>query len=303
MKLEELYESILEESISDIVFHSTHMRHFVEILKTNTFTLSAAFSTGAEVEINKNKFFFLSTTRTRTGKYHQGSSGIAFIKLDGRKLRHNYAGAAVDYWGADYRQYDGGAYEQEDRIMSDKNKIPNATKYILGVDFVLDYKPDKRSIRNLAKIIISLKKLNIPVRIFENSRDLVSQSNSISIDDLLQRFDSLDGDSSPNKYHNFRRRPSNSRHHDYVIALYHALKFDTDMKLNNDDRNAITQLVRTIMMNDLGGISADLHNARSNPRYNNLMIDITKMLRKLGFTDWKSATKYIEQKWRPVLWG
>ncbi|WGH49661.1 hypothetical protein [Alishewanella phage vB_AspM_Slicko01] len=300
MKIEQLYESILEEGISPIVYHSTNIRNFIDTLRSDTFKLSPAFTTQAELEINKNKFFFLSTTRTRTGKYHQGKNGNAFIKLDGRKLANRFAGAAVDYWGHQYRQFANGEYEQEDRIISDNDVINNATSYILAVDFVLSYKPDKRSIRQLANVIIAVKKLNIPTRVFKNSRDLVAQQNELAIDELLQTFDDSTGNSKEVASY-YRRRPSNERYHDFVIAMFHALKFEPNARMSDPDRKAVIELIRNMMRREDGGINADLHNARSNPRYNNLISDLTKLLRKNGYSRWQEAREMLIDKWKPIL--
>jgi hypothetical protein len=121
----------------------------MNILSKNELRLAPVFAKPSEASMPTPTMYFLSTARTRTGKYHQDRHHSALIKLDGRALAYNLKGTAVDYWGADYRGFSNGAYEEEDRIFSNHDTIKDITKFILGIDLVDDLK-DPRNIRKLA---------------------------------------------------------------------------------------------------------------------------------------------------------
>lgn len=126
-------EHILNEGISDIVYHYTYMSKLTEILKSNKFKLTTDASGGAETGLGKKgKWYFLSTTRHKLGGYNlRAGDGYVMIKLDGRKLAQKYKGGPVNYWS----DVGGNPAEKEaeDRIWHSEQFIDNATQYILEV--------------------------------------------------------------------------------------------------------------------------------------------------------------------------
>ena len=161
MKLKLLMENwrkFLKEGITDIVWHKTEEYKFMEVLKDDRFMLSGAFSKPSEERLSKGKLYYFSTARTPNSSYFPGRrmNGV-IIKLDGRKLAENLKGTPTDYNAISYMGSDGKrvdksskkssrlgrdseiygtpdeSFEAEDRILSDKPYIDNATDYMLEV--------------------------------------------------------------------------------------------------------------------------------------------------------------------------
>jgi hypothetical protein len=133
---------ILEEGLSDIVYHSTMLRSAINILETGQFELQASFAKETESSIN-NSGFYLSTTRSRTGEYHTGGKKDQYIsdftvlfELDGKKLSQQYKAKPVDYWGPLFKDSNTGSPlkdEMEDRVFSRTRTIPSLP-YIKKID-------------------------------------------------------------------------------------------------------------------------------------------------------------------------
>lgn len=158
MKFEQIYNEIIEEGISSILYHHTDMYKLISILKSNVFRLSPVVDSRIDASLNKGRAFYFSTSRTRTASYRknslQGLSGIsAFITLDGSKLAQRYKGDAVDFYGREDISRKLTDYEQEDRIMSDKSEIPNALSYITKIELFSSRKiaPDEDDIDDFIK--------------------------------------------------------------------------------------------------------------------------------------------------------
>lgn len=94
----------IAEGISSVVYHFMGIRNAESVLKQNKFRLTASAGTSTEKALQKgDRMYYLSTTRHKLGGYHLDNSwsGVVF-ELDGSKLSQNYAGKAVDYWGAEW---------------------------------------------------------------------------------------------------------------------------------------------------------------------------------------------------------
>ena len=122
----------LFESVSSIVYHVTHVSNLEKILKDNQFILSSSLSNEADMRQAHKKFFYLSVSRIKYGGYALHKDSLdANIVLDGDKLNQNYEGISVDYWGhRDNRD------ESEDRILSTKQIIKPASKYIKEIHII-----------------------------------------------------------------------------------------------------------------------------------------------------------------------
>ena len=162
------------EGISPIVFHFTGMVSGFKILSDDKFRLRANYTAASEDDIGE-KFYFLSTTRSRLGEYHQSATNGFLFELDGRKLSHNTKANPVDYW-----KFLGGGDEMEDRIHSDKQYI-EAIKFISKIEILIDEKshPIERD-EKLYKIAlfayITAKKNNIPIKIYRDRKGFRSRN-------------------------------------------------------------------------------------------------------------------------------
>lgn len=134
MKLTE----ILTERISDIVYRMVPISTAIRDIKSNKFKLTlVADPNSIDARFQKHHLFYLSMGRMKltsfTNQYRDQTR--ALYVLDGRKLSQNYKGIPANYISVSHGdnfnyQYDSQHTESEDRIISDKPIIPNATKYI-----------------------------------------------------------------------------------------------------------------------------------------------------------------------------
>lgn len=125
-----------KESISKIVYHGTYVDRLYEILRTNEFQLTSNLGTSSD-QIGGDYFYYLSVSRIKFGGYMRqfSMSNVVNIVLDGDKFNHRYKGGPVDYWGREFRSVGSSESklrndENEERIFSDKDSIPNATSYM-----------------------------------------------------------------------------------------------------------------------------------------------------------------------------
>lgn len=174
MGLDELYEGLLEEGISPIVYHNTSVKNLFNILATNKFMLSCSELDGLDSHFNATAPFFLSTSRTRTGSYRKANFPFAaFITLNGRRLAQNYKGVAVDFYGKrdKSRTHHHDEFEQEDRILSKTNTITNFSSYMIRIE--LFSKTGLTLTEKERELLYDLSK-NIPVYIYRDEQSFLT---------------------------------------------------------------------------------------------------------------------------------
>jgi hypothetical protein len=95
-------------------------------MASGKFELSSDLGSVEQQYAPKGYRYFLSTTRTLTGGYHEyTSSGSAMFVLDGNWFNDRYKSKPVDYWGnRDPLQSHHKAHEAEDRVFSKTPAIP-----------------------------------------------------------------------------------------------------------------------------------------------------------------------------------
>jgi hypothetical protein len=116
----------LTESLSRIAYHYTNLHSASKIMASGKFELSSDLGSVEQQYAPKGYRYFLSTTRTLTGGYHEyTSSGSAMFVLDGNWFNDRYKSRPVDYWGnRDPLQSHHKAHEAEDRVFSKTPEIP-----------------------------------------------------------------------------------------------------------------------------------------------------------------------------------
>jgi len=172
-KLSKIYEEILSEGGSSILYHFTNPDRLVNLLNVNKFYLTPTIASKAEA--SKGKMYFMSFSRTKSTSHGYGyqfnRENSVRIKVDGRKIGYNYKVMPIDYWQypktPDFMN-NKSADEMEDRIITDKGEIDNANKYIISIDvFVGKNGAD-------GEIISKGKELGIPIYFFNNKKDFAS---------------------------------------------------------------------------------------------------------------------------------
>lgn len=289
-------------AITDIVFHATYINQLANILTSNTFTLSTSIGTDADDEHQNGKLFYLSTTRTRLGKYHANNSGYGsvLLTLDGRKLGQRFSGKAIDYWGEEFRQHYKGAYEEEDRVFSDEPTIANAKSYILKIDIFLE---DWESKKKLVRIIVrEALKYKIPL-FFYNDRTSwlsgnVKKSYKIKISDLAlihekdDKYKYFDRNTTKANWGRGFRRPND------MFVMQELVNVNDYNKLSTEAQKRIYKIVYDSFNEQKTVFKNDVHNNKSKSEYT------TKLLALMRKTQTKNANElfnYVKLKWTPIL--
>ncbi|HUS88585.1 MAG TPA: hypothetical protein VMW91_04300 [Desulfosporosinus sp.] len=158
----------VEAGISNIVYHYTNLDSATSILKDDQFKLT--FVSGSDDRnLPKNTFYYLSTTRSPVGSYHEGSYIGVLLKLNGQKLQHNYIGNPIDYWGPKFRKIQPDKNEMEDRIWSAKPIIKPALKYIEAIHIYYDTRHSKDP-KRLKNLLIQAKRKKIPTFVYTDRK-------------------------------------------------------------------------------------------------------------------------------------
>jgi hypothetical protein len=116
----------LTETLSRIVYHYTRLPAAAKIMQTGDFQLSSDLGSIEQQYSPKGYRYFLSTTRTKTGGYHNsiGSDAVLFV-LDGNWFNQRYISKPIDYWlNRDPTQSHHKTHEAEDRVFSKTPTIP-----------------------------------------------------------------------------------------------------------------------------------------------------------------------------------
>ncbi len=159
---------ILSESISPVVYHYTGVTNALKILKTGVFQLSSVAGSVEQQYAPKGKLYFLSTTRTRHGGYHDtvGSTAVLF-QMDGNWYNRRYSGGPIDYWGnRDTLKGHHRSHEAEDRIFSSEPTIP--IDGVTGVHVLVSDSADQPQRARARQLMILCKKQGIPVHLYDN---------------------------------------------------------------------------------------------------------------------------------------
>ena len=279
MKLQQIFEGI-----SPIVFHYTSIRNAASIIDNNRFKLSTSFGTDAEGWLaQKNKIYYLSTTRHKLGGYHlmSGRQGV-MLNLDGNKLSNRYSGEPVDYWGSEFRKLDPTKGEAEDRIYHTKPTIPDAIDYIKEVHVYIKQEDfgDENTQRSARKLLISLKKNNIPHYFYNNHRDWMLQNKNKATAFPIQKT------STPGPGYYRKRRGFGG-----YIELF---KKDSVDQLSKSGVRAYNYLYN--QRDFISQLKADIHNSKSAVEESGLqqLLDIFKQNK---LTSANEVFDYLYDKW------
>lgn len=172
----------LNESVSDKVYHFTYLDNLLNILENNKIYLTPSFGITSDANINSGKLYSLSLTRSKNvmqnyrgiGKNLKYASEKVRIEFDGRRLNANYKSKPVDYWQTPKTKETttmSNSYDElEDRIVSDKNEIPQINKYISKIDIFVSIEKES-FVQKCHQIQYAAEKLNIPCYFYDNGKD------------------------------------------------------------------------------------------------------------------------------------
>lgn len=171
------YYDYITERLTSIVYHFTGTHNLINILKTDEFVTTSVLGSGADAQVNKGKFFFFSTTRSRNQGFINGDTKLV---LNGDLLNRKYSGVAMDYWGHEFRKA-GKRQEMEDRIITDSATIPNATQYIMEIHILVgkySWIPPRKTVEEIVTICQSL---DIPLYFYDERKYFDHQYKEKSI--------------------------------------------------------------------------------------------------------------------------
>ena len=278
--------NILLESLSSICYHSTTESGLLGILKSNSFVLTSSIGTHSDRTQDKpGHHFYLSLSNVKEGGYDIGTHKEVKLVLDGNQFNHNYASRSVDYWGKDFRDAshanakeqadrDGGNMSQslirsairtdenETRVYSKKQTIPNAKKYIKEIHILMD----RLSLKNSA-LILELSG-TIPVFAYQdkdafqylNKKKSINLSDYQTVDNNKREYTKPEYDIDPQ-----------------IIGMY---EWCSGIKTSPN----IDKLFSGMSWVDWGsGVMADIHNNKSNPKYGKIFEKISWYMRKKGY--------------------
>ena len=244
-------QEFVTESLSRVAYHYTGLAAAQKILQSGQFELSAAPGSIEQQYAPPGKPYFLSTTRTKTGGYHQGSKwrGVMFV-LDGNWFNQRYKSGPIDYWGN--RGGSMRASEAEDRVFSAEPTIPTGGVTAVHV-FVDVNQPDSDNLSaNTAvarQILIAAKTRGIPAYFYDDHDAWLAQDTRRTAD-----VSRLTGRRNPSYYRGMRRRSYMENWLELMGAKTQSqLTKDADKlryNLNYDyDRRAAAQSLETDMAN------------------------------------------------------
>lgn len=186
----------LLEGISDVVYHFTPLHNAYKILDDNRFRLSPSYANDAEESLS-SKLYYLSTTRSRLGHYHNSDIMGVLFKLDGRKLRSQNKGSPIHYWNTV-----DNAHEFEDRVFSDKPTM-ESIRYIDVIEVLYTEDSDVDHTGKLAlfvKFIYMFSKKNgIPCKVYKSSNGLKTRNRKLlyNHEELMNMGKGISIDRSP----------------------------------------------------------------------------------------------------------
>lgn len=309
---EEINKFQLNETLTDIVYHFTLTSSMVNVLKTNTFSLTAAVGSKADLDVNGNKFFFFSTTRSKNNGYTRGN---VKIELDGNKLNHNYKSIPVDYWqrSKNPKDYENKndyktahtSNEQEDRIISDKSEIPNAVKYIIAIH--VEYSDDQNRINEFIDLIKYSKIYNIPIYFYRTNKDWLFQNkkNLININKIPTEKEDED-EYTVRDYFDYtiasliayNDKENYQKIVDYLGDENKIKKFDEELKKRTDNNFRIGAVYD---YETYSVISSAIHNSRAKTDKHtkfllNLLVSDMRKRKAININDYLEVKKWLDKK-------
>ena len=291
-----LREGLINEGGSSILYHFTNIDRLINILENNEMYLTPTISSSNEKKMSKDKFYFLSLTRTKSTSHGYGTKfknpNSVRIKFDGSKLTSKYKIVPIDYWQypktPDLMKSNIGD-EMEDRLVSNKDAIPNITNYIISIDIFVGEEVDDR--------IIELgKSLGVKINYFNNINDFTSGNESKVVSPKGVKTNKEKRDTRPYEYERIFGALTYKNAKLYQDVM---LKLSTDYKLGDDVISKIKDYADDYhknldyklrvgnewAMEDLAiSLSSDLHNSKSSsyPVVRYITSEFIKVYKKLG---------------------
>lgn len=289
-------QDLLLEAVSPLLYHVTDLGRTVNILKEDKFRLTPAFGTGSDMEKQKGKLYFLSTSRIKYGGYTRSlaDEGYVNMELDGRKLGHNYESVNVDYWGGDFRnvawqkgdmqqflRYD----ENEERIITDDAEIKPATKYIKSLHVMVGKDVKERKKKKYKKLGDLAKKNSTAIFFYTNPKHWKKQWKEKADNSVSEIFGEIEGEYEDTGRPRVYGAPS------YITGAVEVFKAGSLEDLSEDGKEMFEKLKNGSPHNFETVFKNKIHNNKSNPK---VLDEIKFLARKMKQEGKTSVNGLIE---------
>lgn len=289
---------LISLSASPVLYHLLHADTAISVLETNKFTLSASAGTNAELDLHR-EHYYMSMTRHNLGRYSVtgASANNVILNLNGTLLGQRYKIKPLDYWGESFRKAARGDYEAEDRLLSDKPTVPNASKYITSIRAMIGEddgpswkKRDSNANRRIRKLLLIAKKRNIPVRLYKDRQAFLIDDERKAVD-----WRSLNL-KSPEKasYYNRKRTPD-------VFAYSELYERTNKNHLSENAQYVLSRLIRNPLPQAVSSFQNEIHNSRSSKdeRIRNKVDSLISIMR-IEKMNANQFIAYLQDKWRKL---
>jgi hypothetical protein len=288
----------LTEAASAIVYHYTNTAAAARILTSGEFLLASSTGTQAEKDYEIPGYpYFLSTTRTKVGDYHNryvGSSAVMFV-LNGTWLNQNYKTKPIDYWNRAWLHDTSGqrSREAEDRVYSKTPNIPANADSILEVHVLIKEQSENRS-PEVRTVLLSAKTQGIPAFLYTDEKAWKLQDKRKAVSPA-QAADLLKGPQPSRKSY----RPSRNYLEDWLELIYKKAKGE----LSPSALKKVHSLVvyGQGYRNEDDGLGVDLSNARKpgNSDYPSAA-KINQFMQKNNIKTTVDLKNYLVDKWKDL---
>lgn len=290
-------QEFLTEAASAILYHYTNTAAAARIMTSGEFLLASSTGTQAEKDYEIPGYpYFLSTTRSRVGDYHNryvGSSAVMFV-LNGSWLNYNYKTRPIDYWNRSWL-HSGGTRdrESEDRVYSRTPEIPANAESILEVHVLIKEQQEYRS-PEVRTVLLSAKKQGIPAFLYtdETAWKLQDKRRAVS---PAQAGDLLKGPQPSRRSYS----PSRNYLEDWLELIYKKDKSELTSSAAKKLRSLI--VYGQGYRNEDDGLGVDLSNARKpgNSDYPSA-VKINRFMQQNNIATPVDLKNFLVDKWKDL---
>ena len=289
---------VITESLSRTAFHYTQISTALKIVQSGNFELSSALGSIEQQYMLKGKPYFMSTTRTRRGGYHENAGrtqGVLFV-LDGNWFNQRYASRPLDYWeNRNPVRSHHRSHEAEDRIYSPDPTIPIDGVAAIHILYTVDESDasemNEHNLAMVRQIMIAGKTRGIPTYFYTDktawqNMDLRNQGD-VSL---------LKGQRKPSWYRPKRRRG-------YLDHWIELMMVNDASKLSKEADKMRYNLNYTYNKNDaVQALDVDIGNARKpdSGQERQAAVKIIAYMRQNRLNTIKDFVEHIAEKWKNI---
>lgn len=285
---------IVEGFQKNVLYHYTSGPGALAILQENRFRLNAYFGDSyRDDDLDPNRFYYLSTTRTVTGVYHRENPYGVLLVLDRDKIHQHYAIRPIEY----YRLRRCDRAEAEDRIVTNKPYIENARDYILEAHIG---RAEEKPIYHgrwdylLAKAYFEAKKHGIPAYYYSNMNDWkLLRKDRAEVPDAKKMY-SHERDVRLRFAKN--RGPQFPRSRSALATWVEVYHKDAPEHLSDEGQHLVYRLRYVWSTNEAyRRLANDIHNEKRKPTAS--LRNLILVFRELGIRKPQQYIDYLKNKW------